>query len=170
MRNAIGILVFLLLAVSLWTKMEEETGGNLPPNTPTPNFSWQTFNGADHRFSEFTGRKVVLHFWASWCGPCRGEFPELLKAASRHRDIIFLTVSCDEDVDKAQAFIRQAEEAANTGHLSNVFYAFDASKKITFGTFMTAQLPETILIDSALHMRRKIPSTANWNKDELLNY
>ncbi len=40
-----------------------------------PDFALQTLDGGTVRLSEFRGRPVVLNFWASWCTPCRKEFP-----------------------------------------------------------------------------------------------
>ena len=40
-----------------------------------PDFALETLDGGTVRLSEFRGRPVVLNFWASWCTPCREEFP-----------------------------------------------------------------------------------------------
>lgn len=46
------------------------------------------------------GRPLVINFWATWCGPCRGEFPELVKIDSEYKGRIDLrTISMDEVAD-----------------------------------------------------------------------
>lgn len=44
------------------------------------------------------GKPILINFWATWCGPCRVEFPELVKidADYRHRDLNFIVVSVDD--------------------------------------------------------------------------
>ncbi len=43
-----------------------------------------------------TDRPMVINFWATWCDPCRDEFPELVKLHQKYRaDVDFITVSLD---------------------------------------------------------------------------
>ena len=45
-----------------------------------PDLALRDLDGKEHRLSEYRGRRVLLNFWASWCGPCLKEMPALVQA------------------------------------------------------------------------------------------
>ncbi|MBK9715451.1 MAG: TlpA family protein disulfide reductase [Kouleothrix sp.] len=45
-----------------------------------PDFQYTMPDGTTHRLSDLRGKKVLLNFWATWCGPCRSEMPDIQKA------------------------------------------------------------------------------------------
>ncbi len=49
-----------------------------------PDLVLTDLDGKPFRLSDLRGRPVVLNYWASWCGPCRDEFPELKAALEAH--------------------------------------------------------------------------------------
>jgi thiol-disulfide isomerase/thioredoxin len=68
-------------------------------------------NGASFKLADFFGKVVVVNFWATWCGPCRREIPELVKLNkefhSRGVEIIGLsTEDPDASAEKVRKFIQ----------------------------------------------------------------
>lgn len=66
-------------------------------------FTYPDVNGEMVSLSDFKGKVVVVDVWATWCGPCKKEFPALIsleKEFHNNKDIVFLGVSVDEDKDK----------------------------------------------------------------------
>jgi cytochrome c biogenesis protein CcmG, thiol:disulfide interchange protein DsbE len=60
----------------------------------------------DQRLGALKGTPVVVNDWASWCGPCRFEFPFLQSQASKHaKDIAFLGVDSDDSSGSAKTFL-----------------------------------------------------------------
>ncbi|SEA65139.1 Peroxiredoxin [Arachidicoccus rhizosphaerae] len=69
---------------------------------PAIDFTANDVNGNPVSLSSFKGKYVLVDFWASWCGPCRAENPNVVKAFNKYKDKNFtiLGVSLDEDASK----------------------------------------------------------------------
>ncbi len=86
-----------------------------------PDFTVYDLDGNTHKLSDFRGKPVILNFWASWCGPCKMEMPDLEKAYQEYGDqiqfmLVDLTDGSQETVEKASAFIKEQ------GYTFPVFY------------------------------------------------
>ena len=120
---------------------QEET----PPveKSLAPDFTVYDGEGNEVRLSDFRGKPVVLNFWASWCGPCRGEMPDFEAAyLELGEEVHFLMVNAtggQETVDTAQAFL------AETGYTFPVYFDTDYSAAIAYGV---SALPMTLFIDA----------------------
>ncbi|MSO45524.1 MAG: TlpA family protein disulfide reductase [Acidobacteria bacterium] len=68
-------------------------------------FTMKDMNGVDVQLSSFKGKVVLLNFWATWCGPCQAEIPDLVKLQAQYRDdLVILGVSVDDTPDKMQPY------------------------------------------------------------------
>jgi thiol-disulfide isomerase/thioredoxin len=75
-----------------------------------PDFELKTTQGERFQVSENVGKKViVLNFFATWCGPCREEMPELNRYFNEHKAESFLLVGVDaeEKQDRVDGFLKE---------------------------------------------------------------
>jgi thiol-disulfide isomerase/thioredoxin len=72
-----------------------------------PELSFAQTDGKPRRLSEWRGRVVVLHFWGSWCGPCRHELPDMARVAreSAGKGIAFLPLQVREPFATSKRWI-----------------------------------------------------------------
>lgn len=93
-----------------------------------------------------TGKYLVVNFWATWCGPCVGEFPDLQDTYRmyRGRDFTFVTVSENDPEEKASVLDFLQKQHATSGNLlfsdSNVY-----TMQAAFDPNMPGAVPVTFL-------------------------
>jgi cytochrome c biogenesis protein CcmG, thiol:disulfide interchange protein DsbE len=62
----------------------------------------------EKRIAELRGYPIVVNAWASWCGPCRFEFPVLQKLSARYgKKVAFLGVNSEDSEDAAATYLRE---------------------------------------------------------------
>ncbi len=68
-----------------------------------------TLDGRPLNPQQFEGKVVLIDFWATWCGPCRAEMPNILANWNEHHDAGFevIAISVDKDLEALQKFVIQ---------------------------------------------------------------
>ena len=98
MKKLICILLALLLFASLGAAAYADSGIGVEPGQPMPDFTVQLTDGTTATLSALLKEKdlVVLNIFASWCGPCEREFPEMEAVYQAHSDkMVIVSVSGD---------------------------------------------------------------------------
>jgi Thiol-disulfide isomerase and thioredoxins len=78
-------------------------------NEPVPALAGDTVQGGAIALDDLKGKVVVVNFWATWCGPCRKEQPDLVRLSDDYRDrgVAFLGVNERDDTAKARAWVKE---------------------------------------------------------------
>jgi len=97
MRKLI-LLFFVLLPLSGFS---QEVGKEAPL------FTGYSASGDTIKLSDFSGKVIILDFWASWCGPCKEEFPFLIDLYNKYseKDFSVLAVNVDENSSSMNKFL-----------------------------------------------------------------
>jgi thiol-disulfide isomerase/thioredoxin len=80
---------------------------------PAPALELVRADGSRVSIAALRGRPVLVHFWATWCAPCREELPGLIDAARRFSDegLTLLAVAVDDDWAAVNRFFAGATPA-----------------------------------------------------------
>jgi cytochrome c biogenesis protein CcmG/thiol:disulfide interchange protein DsbE len=95
-----------LLGFGLLSKGETE----IALGEPVPDRELPVLGGAgEGSIADYRGRWVLVNLWASWCGPCRQEAPDLDRFARRYRErrVSVLGINVQDNSDDALAFLRE---------------------------------------------------------------
>jgi peroxiredoxin len=84
-----------------------ENGPPLQVGDQPYEFALQDLDGNTVTLSQFIGRPVLINFWATWCGPCRIEMPELQSVFEEYgssEDFLILALDQDESAEDVRAY------------------------------------------------------------------
>jgi peroxiredoxin len=76
------------------------------PWVEVPDFSLQDMAGDTHNLARYTGKPVIVNFWASWCPSCRKEMPSMNRAWEKikHEGIDMIAINVGEDRETVESF------------------------------------------------------------------
>lgn len=124
----------------------------LPEALAAPELQFRRLDGRTGRLADFLGQVVLVHFWATWCAPCRDELPALLSMARELASPVVLAVAVRDDEASVRAFVGGAPPTA-------VALAADGNIHRLFGT---DTLPDTYLIARDGRMVGRFRGAQRW--------
>ncbi len=150
------VLLAALFILGYFVKDREPGKKVIGTGDRAPDFHLQTPEGKVVSLSDFRGKVVMVHFWATWCPPCVEEIPTLdsLYRTLAGKDFEMLAISVDEGGPEAVApFIQK-----NKLHLPVLF---DPDRRIA-GLYGTYKFPETYIVDRKGVVRHKVIGPRDW--------
>lgn len=135
-----------------------------------PDFSYNlldinNFSLQQHNLYNIKSKKIILHFWASWCNICKQEFKDIISYAKNNPDSTVLTISIDDDKSKLTEYITKLDKQYHIADTKNLLFAWDEDRAISLDLFNSDMVPESFVIsssDSVYTIDKKIIGKANW--------
>lgn len=164
----------ILSACSSSTEKKEETNKQTSTTSssetrPTQAFDFTAMDkdGKTVKLIDFKGKKVYINMWASWCGPCMREIPELEKVYQKYKnnkDFVFLSITSPNDAefknqspqDKSKdVILKKAKELGATYPV-----LFDVNDRFIIN-YAIRSFPTHILINSDGTFETRIAGSVN---------
>jgi thiol-disulfide isomerase/thioredoxin len=119
----------------------------LLPGKVAPDIRGINSDGKEFSLSDLRGKVVYVDIWATWCGPCKGEFPyakKIKKQFEGNDRVAFLYVSVDQEVEEWKKYLRKNQDM--TGIHINQNPEADANSSV-YKKYMIWGIPRYFLID-----------------------
>jgi thiol-disulfide isomerase/thioredoxin len=126
-----------------WMDEQVKQARTMSVGGAAPDFTQNTPEGAPLSLSKFKGKVTLVDFWASWCGPCRRENPNVVSMYKKYKDKGFdiLSVSLDSNKDSWLKAIK--DDGLVWNHVSDLKgWQNDAAK-----LYGVRSIPQTVLVD-----------------------
>ena len=136
-----GAIIVMVIVVQGWPDGNDGASGPVVEGVDAPDFTLANLEGEAVSLSDYAGRPVLINFWASWCPPCREEFPVLAGAREAHADSGFevLGVTHNDGVEQSRQFV--TDSAAEWPILPD-------TDDVAWGAYGGVGLPTSYFVDA----------------------
>ena len=134
------LLLGLLLTVLPLSAQSASINASAGQRAVAPDFTLKALSGVNLRLAEQRGDIIVLNFWASWCGPCIQEMPELDKLASKYQPlgVQIWGVNVEADSSAAQKYLSKTRVEFPI--------LFDTENSVS-ASYQVQAMPTTVIIN-----------------------
>ncbi len=132
-----------------------------PERKPVPDIAFQDGIGGNLKLSQWRGRVVLVNLWATWCGPCRKEMPDLakLQQAMGSKDFEVVAISVDrKGVEASSAFLKD--------NGADALKLYVEPTAVILNDLQALGLPATVLVDRKGNEIGRLLGPADWSSPE----
>lgn len=153
----IAVFVFLTFAVSGFLACNNTTGsvskgGDYPPMAAAVmQAEIKDVDGKTFKLEDKKGKTVLINLWATWCGPCRSEMPELIALQDKYRDKNFEIIGLDSDTDETPEQIKAFAQTMKLNY--QLGYADPRLMNDLLKITKAGGIPQSFLIDGEGKLR-----------------
>jgi cytochrome c biogenesis protein CcmG/thiol:disulfide interchange protein DsbE len=163
--------VLLSLGYGVWESKQLESSivdeaQTILKKIPEASFSIPFVDGT-FLTSSFSKDKVkFVHFWATWCGPCLTELPELFKLIKKYqaKNIEFILVAVNDNDEDIKKYLKKF------GMYEDMYTLLVDNKNVHREKFGTVKIPETFIFNKSGVAIRKFTGPQDWKNTLYANY
>ena len=136
-------------------------GARARTGSPAPNFLLPDYDKLAVTLAEYQGKTVFVNFWASWCGPCAEEMPDIVRIAEKYPDdLVVLAVNRGESRGQAQGWTQSLRLPED---LPNFNWILDGRESVT-REYGVDGMPQSFVIDSGGSVFAELRGATDYNE------
>lgn len=168
-KLVLALLVLTLLGGVIFYAFRNSTSNSYnSPKSATKgadgnDFSGIEISGEEFSLSRLSEKPIIIHFWASWCGPCVNEFPKMIRfIESFNGKIHLVALSADESDEDIKSFLAKI----GVSHSPFIHIVRDDGGKIA-EQYKAKMLPTSVILVKGLKVEKRIPGEVDWEDPKL---
>jgi cytochrome c biogenesis protein CcmG/thiol:disulfide interchange protein DsbE len=155
----LGAIVLIGIVLVLLTQQEKDGQRRKAiVGLEAPEFSLLDRDGTEITLSQYRGKTVFVHFWATWCKECKTEMPEIQALYNRKKNdpnYVFITVGYNEDPKISGQWLR------DNNYTIPLYVDKSGQAAVDYGL---TGVPETFVIDPDGILKTRILGPTDWNR------
>lgn len=152
----IGIIILALVG-GIVASAVRGPGSSTVPAQAGANWKLDKVEGGEGQLSDYSGQVVLINFWASWCGTCREEMPDIVKTWRDYKDRGFNVIGINYGESKNEAIPFMQSYGME-------FPNFLDPNKAVAGQYGVISMPSSYLIDRKGEVRLFIPGKIDFSQ------
>ena len=153
---AIAVIVLALVGGLVAGALRGSSNTNFPSQAGT-DFSLKKINVGEGKLSDYKGQVILINFWASWCGTCREEMPDIVGTWLKYKDLGFNVIGINYGESEGEAVTFTKTYGMDFPNF------FDPGKAVA-AQYGVVSMPSSYLLDRKGSVREFIPGKIDFTK------